>query len=204
MDFTFQLPPLFSPPPSQLSTSCPILIWRWRLNGGWFKSSSNSQARHKALQAEARAPPRAPRFSGGWLRGERGVAARPREQQVCYCKKSWSAPDANKAHELDVYLKRRRVVLPLWREAAAFMSDCWFGICLKHIFTFSVVARGVHVWVVDLDGVLVEFITLSRYECCAKTRRFAHNTFVLLLNFVGKKKRNLQPRRICQRCEGLL
>lgn len=53
---------------------------------------------------------------------------------------------------------------------------------------FPLCAR-VHVWVVDLDDVLVEFITSSRYECCAKTRRFAHNTFVLLLNFVGKKKK---------------
>lgn len=64
------------------------------------------------------------------------------------------------------------------------------GSALNTSSHFPLRAR-VHAWVVDLDDVLVEFITLSRYECCcAKTRRFPHNTFVLLLNFVGEKKTN--------------
>lgn len=68
-------------------------------------------------------------------------------------------------------------------------SDRCFGICLEHIFTFSVVC--VRAWVVDLDGLLVEFMTLSRYESCVQRQEdlLAAILFCCSTLLGGKKKR---------------
>lgn len=96
-----------SSPLRQLSTSCLILICRWRLNGGWFQSSSNLQRVTKRLRPKA--PLRAGRLIKRW---ERSCSSPTRATSVLL-QKGRSALDANKTH--NVYLKGRRVGLPLWR-----------------------------------------------------------------------------------------
>lgn len=163
MDFTFQVPPLFSPPPSQLSTSCLILIWRWRLNGGWFKSSSNSQARHKALQARGEGSARVRHAFGRLIkRWERSCGSPTRATSVLLQKELKCPWRQYSTRARRLSQEETCCTSPSEERLRPLCQIVGVGFALKNIFTFSVVARGVHVWAVDLDDVLLEFITLSR------------------------------------------